>query len=110
MLVTFGRRSMCVRRGNQHVMTGGAQPSAQPFDVDFSATDAVGKIPAKQVRDFHRCFKLAPRRVVCQPLTNGAAAADSVTSRVDPRRRAGERLQPEQSSPRARAATHPAPA
>lgn len=85
VLVLPGRRPPRVGRGDQHVVSCLFQPSAQPFDVHFSATDAVGKIPAEQVDDLHVGAATCTQRAF-----EMASASDKVTGAA-PRRPAGFR-------------------
>ena len=53
ILVLLRQRRSWIGRGDQHLVPGLLQPPAQPLHVHLGPADAVGKIPADQVRDLH---------------------------------------------------------
>ncbi len=46
-------RVVSIGRRDQHIVPGGTQPPAQPFDVHLGAADAVREIPPEEVGDLH---------------------------------------------------------
>ena len=75
VFVAFGRRMVRVGRRDEDLVTGGTQAPAQTLDVDLGAADAVGKIPADQVGDFH-----APAASRSNTLTQAATTSSQSAS------------------------------
>src|SRR5436190_877246 len=51
--VAFRHCMMCIRCRDQHIVPGGTEAPAQPFDVHLGTADAVREIPPEEVGDLH---------------------------------------------------------
>ena len=63
-----------IRCRNEHVMPRGAQAPAEPLDVHLGAADAVGKVPAEQVDDFHARAAMCSK-TLAQAVTTSSQSA-----------------------------------
>ena len=86
VFVAFGRGVVRVGRGDQHVVTGGAQAAAERLDVHLGAADAVGKIPAEQVNDLHARFA-SRSNTFTQPSTTSSHSASVNAAEIGSRMR-----------------------